>query len=245
MVPAPTLVQLIEDADANPNVKGIILEINSPGGTVVASRMVADAVRFAEKPVTALIQEIGTSGAFWVASAADVIVADPLSITGSIGVISSYLEFSDLMKEYGVTYEQLMSGEYKDAGSPYRKLTPQEKALFQAKLDRIHAVFIEEVAKNRGLEEAEVRKAATGLFYLGEEALELRLVDYLGGKELAVNLTKDMAGISEATLKEVRPTRGLTDILERLAARAFFALGQGLSSQVRDVGAVARPVLLG
>src|SRR3989344_139732 len=97
----------IKKARSDSSVKAIIFEINSPGGTVVASKEIADAVKNLKKPNIALIREVGASGAYWVASASDKIVASPMSITGSIGVISSYSEFSKLFDKYGVTYQQL------------------------------------------------------------------------------------------------------------------------------------------
>src|SRR3989344_1799252 len=116
-VQSSTIVQFIKEAQADDSVKGILLEINSPGGTVVASKEIVQAVKNSEKPVVAYIREIGTSGAYWVASASDHIVADELSLTGSIGVISTFLEFSRLIEDYGVTYEGLKTGKYKDVGS--------------------------------------------------------------------------------------------------------------------------------
>ena len=103
-VKSQTLVTFIQQANKDDSVKGILLEINSPGGTVVASKEIVQAVKDSEKPVVAYIREIGTSGAYWVASASDHIIADELSMTGSIGVVSSFLEFSGLMEEYCVTY---------------------------------------------------------------------------------------------------------------------------------------------
>ena len=114
------ILNYLDLAQRNPNIKGVLLEINSPGGTVVASKEIADKVKQMNKPVVSYIREIGTSGAYWIASSSNVIVADPLSITGSIGVIGSYLEFSQLLEKYGVTYQRLVSGSYKDTGSPFK-----------------------------------------------------------------------------------------------------------------------------
>ena len=103
------IVSYIKKANKDQSVKGIIFAINSPGGTVVASEEIVNAIKQTKKPKIAWIREVGASGAYWVASACDEIVADPMSITGSIGVISSYLEFSGLMKKYGVGYERQRS----------------------------------------------------------------------------------------------------------------------------------------
>lgn len=179
-----SIIKKIEKAKLDTNVKGIILEINSPGGTVVASKEVVDAVKSSNKPVVAWIREIGTSGAYWIASASDKIVADSLSITGSIGVTASYLEFSELLGKYGIEYESLKTGEFKDIASPFRNLTAKEKDILLKKLQKIHEVFVDDVAKNRNLDKKTVSELANGIYYLGEEAKELGLVDYLGNKEL-------------------------------------------------------------
>ena len=116
------------------SIKGVIFEINSPGGTVVASEEIAHAVKELNIPKYAVIREVGASGGYWIASATDKIIASPMSITGSIGVISSYLEFSGLFEKYGVNYQRLVSGDFKDMGTPYKDLTPEEQAKMQNKL---------------------------------------------------------------------------------------------------------------
>ena len=132
------IVSFIEAASESNQVQVIVLEINSPGGSAVASDEIASAVKKSEKPVVAYIREVGASGGYWIASASDHIIANKMSITGSIGVISSYLEFSGLMEEYGIGYERLVAGSKKDIGTPFRKLQLDEKDLLQSKLDKIH-----------------------------------------------------------------------------------------------------------
>src|SRR3989344_236431 len=186
------VISNIKKAKEDSSVKGVIFEIDSPGGTVVASEELANAVKNLNKPNVALIREVGASGAYWVASASNKIVASPMSITGSIGVISSYLEFSKLFDKYGITYQQLTSGEYKDVGTPYKELSAKEKDYLQKKLDIIYDYFISEVSKNRNMDREKVKEMADGKFYLGTEAKDLGLIDYLGDREFAVNLTKQM-----------------------------------------------------
>ena len=222
------VVNSIKRADEDASVKGIILEINSPGGTFVASEQIANAVKQTEKPVVALITELGASGAYLAASAADLIIADRGSITGSIGVISSYLEFSELLEKYGVDYERLVAGELKDTGSPFKDLTPQERAMLQKKLDKLHEFFIEDVAVNRNLDEEKVRNVATGIFYLGYEAKELGLVDLLGDKELAITKVKELANIEEATLVSYEKRKTVLDLVTRISAYSSYYIGQGI-----------------
>ena len=227
-----TLIKFLEQAEESKEIKAVLLDINSPGGTVVASREVAEKVKSLKKPVVAFINEIGTSGAYWIASAADKIVADPLSITGSIGVIASYLEFADLMEKYGVTYEQLISGKYKDLGSPFKKLTPEEHRLIQKKIDKIHEAFIREVAANRKLPVQDVEKIATGEYFLGEEAKELQLVDEVGTRDLALNITKQLIGVQKVTLVKFEETKSLLSLLTNLQSEALYSLGQGIGSEM-------------
>ena len=143
------IINFIEAANKDKNIKGVILNINSPGGTVVGSKEIVDAIKKVDKPVVALIRDVGASGAYWVASATDLIIADPLSVTGSIGVFGGYLEFSDLMSKYGVEFHSIKSGKYKDLGNQFVNLTEEGERILQGKLGIIHDYFLEDVNKNR------------------------------------------------------------------------------------------------
>lgn len=223
-------VDLIKLAGDNPSIDAILFEINSPGGSAVASLEIASAVKKVNKTTVAYIREVGASGGYWVASATDFVVANPLSITGSIGVISSYLEFSGLMEKYGVGYERLVAGKYKDVGTPYRNLSEEERGLLLGKLDLIHDFFIEKVAENRNMEKSEVEEIATGMFYLGSEAKELGLIDKVGGMEDAKDYIKDKLEIEEISLVEYKRQGSFLDILTGTLNRNFFFLGQGMTS---------------
>ena len=228
-----TIVEFIEDADKNPKVKAIIFEINSPGGSPVATEEIANAIERTNKTTVAWIREIGTSGAYWIASSSDKIVANRMSITGSIGVIASYLEFSGMLEHYNVTYESLTAGRYKDVGSPFKPLTPEERALFQMQLDRLHNYFISTIAKNRNLPEERVRELATGMFYLGEEAQNLGLVDILGGKEEAKEIIEKELNIT-AEIIEYKEERTLIDILSEIFSQQSFNIGKGIGDSLLD-----------
>src|SRR3972149_2081793 len=127
-------IKLIEKAEKNPSIKAVLFEINSPGGSAVASEEIANAIRKINKTKAALIREVGASGGYWIASSTDYVVANRVSITGSIGVIASYLEFPGLLGEYNVTYRRLVAGKYKDIGSPFKEMTDEEQKLFQEDL---------------------------------------------------------------------------------------------------------------
>ncbi len=228
IVSSKTIVDFLKDAEEKSRVEAVVLEINSPGGSAVASDEIASQIKKMEKPVVVVIREVGASGGYWVASAADYVIANRMSITGSIGVISSYLEFSGLMERYGVSYERLVAGEYKDMGTPFRELRDEERKILQTKLNKIHDFFIEEIAENRGLDEAKVRKIASGEFFLGVEALELGLVDELGDKETAEKYLKEVVGLEEVNYMEYEVKRGLLEEMMGVMANYFFKIGEGI-----------------
>lgn len=227
------IAEFIEKADKNPKIKAIIFDINSPGGSAVASDEIANAIKKTNKTTVAVIREVGASGGYWVASACDYVIANRMSITGSIGVIASYLQFSGLLNDYNVTYERLVAGKYKDLGSPYKELTFDERRLFEKKLDLIHDYFVEEVAENRKLSKKDVSGMAEGEFYLGSEAKELGLVDILGNKDDAVKLIEDKLNIT-VELAEYKKSKTLRDILTEAFNEKSFFVGRGIGSAMLD-----------
>ena len=235
------IIELIEKADKNPNIKAVIFEINSPGGSAVASEEIADAVKKVNKTTVAWIREVGASGAYWIASSADHVVANRVSITGSIGVIASYLEFPGFLESYNVTYRRLVSGKYKDIGSPFKEMTSEEQEIFQKNLDLIRDYFVSEVAKNRNMGKKDVDKVANGLFYLGVQAKELGLVDELGGKDEAVSYIEKREGI-KAEIVEYKTEKGLLELLSDVLSKQSFFVGRGVGSslfQSRDVSTIS------
>ncbi len=224
-----TIIEFIEEASKDAQIEAIVLEINSPGGSAVASDEIATAVKSVSKPVVAYIREVGASGGYWVASSTDYIVAQRMSITGSIGVISSYLEFSGLMDEYGVGYEKLIAGKYKDIGTPFRKLQNDERTILQGKLNLIHDFFIEEVAQNRKLPLAKVQESATGEFFLGVEAKKLGLVDVLGNKD-TVKSYLEQQGIKEPSFTVYEKEPGFFEFLTGVTNTFSFQMGRGIGS---------------
>jgi protease-4 len=214
------IIRSIKKAQDNPNIKALILEINSPGGSPVASDEIGRAIKESNLTTVAVIREIGTSGAYWIASASDHIIANRMSITGSIGVIGSYLEFSDLLTRFNVTYRRFVSGKYKDIGSPFREITEEETTMYQAIIDKMLEFFIEEVALNRNMSIRRTRELATGLVYLGSEAKEVGLVDELGSMQEADRYLERTLNISVRTtvLKE---NKGLSDLLAGISTTKF------------------------
>lgn len=185
----------LNDAEDDPRVKAVLIRIDSPGGTVAASQEIAQAVAAMDKPVVASISDIGASGAYMVASQCDEIVALPTSSVGSIGVVLDVPNIEGLMDKVGVKVVVLTQGEFKDAGSPFRELTPEETKLLNAQMRIAYDEFIRMVAEGRDIPEAKVRKLATGWVWMGVEAKKLGLVDTLGGYTQAVDAAAELGGI--------------------------------------------------
>ncbi|MFH0978718.1 MAG: signal peptide peptidase SppA [Candidatus Woesearchaeota archaeon] len=221
------IVAFINSAKENPQIKALIFEINSPGGSGVASEEIANAIRSANKTTVSYIREVGASGAYWIASSTDRIFASRVSLTGSIGVISSYLDFAGLLRDYNVTYDRLVSGKYKDMGSPYKPLTGEERQLFQKDLDSVHQYFVETVAKNRHLPVQSVQALATGQVYLGSTALDLGLIDEFGGREEAIHYLENKLNIT-AQVAEYSTKKGLLDVLLGAFNQNSYSLGLGI-----------------
>ena len=192
----------LEKAEADEQVRAVVLRINSPGGTVTASDILYHEItRFKERrkiPVVASILDVGASGGYYIALAADRIFAHPTTVTGSIGVLMLTVNASGLLEKVGVNASYVKSGEFKDMGSPFRALRPEERALFQDLIDRFYGRFVELVARSRKLDEARVRAIADGRVHTGAEALALGLVDRIGYLEEAIEAAKTAAGLTEA-----------------------------------------------
>ncbi len=194
----------------NPTIKAIVLRIDSPGGGVVPSQEIYDAVqRVRNKNSKAVIASMGTvaaSGGYYIAAATDRIIANPGTLTGSIGVIMETANVEGLLKKIGVEGIVVKSGKFKDVGSPLRKMSDEEHALLQSVMDDVHKQFIDAVAEGRAMEVSTVQSLADGRIFTGRQAKEMKLVDELGNLEDAIQLAADLAGI-EGEPKVVEPRR--------------------------------------
>jgi protease-4 len=191
------IVKQLVDFKKDDRIKAIILRVNSPGGGVAPSQEIYREVRktITTKRVIASIGSLAASGGYYVASAADKIVASPGTITGSIGVIMEFVQLEDLLKKLGIGMEVLKSGEFKDIGSPHRPMSEREKELIRNLLLEIQRQFVEAVAQGRNIPVESVQEIADGRILSGAQSKELGLVDQLGNFEDAVELAKKMAGI--------------------------------------------------
>ena len=201
----PMLVRVREElkkAEEDKQVRALIVRVNSPGGTVTASDiMYREILSFKERtrrPVVAVMMDVAASGGYYVALAADTIVAHPTTVTGSIGTIMLTVNAEGLMQKIGVAAITIKSAEHKDMGSPFRTLTPEERAVFQSVIDELQRQFLAKVIAHRKLSPETARKLADGRVYTAGQALAHGLVDKIGYMSDAVATAKQAAGLDEA-----------------------------------------------
>lgn len=179
------------------SIKAIVVRIDSPGGAVGPAQEIYREIRktASEKPIIASMGTVAASGGYYIASAADGIVANPGTITGSIGVLMEYANFQELLEKVGIYPVIITSGKYKDTGSPLRDMSPDEEELLQEFVDEVHGQFVEDVAKGREMEREKVAEIADGRILSGETAHALDLVDRLGNLADAVDWAAEKGGI--------------------------------------------------
>ena len=188
-----TIVDQLEDARKDPSVVGVIMHINSPGGSVYASEKIykeINKLKETNKPVYAVMQELAASGGYYISAPCDKIFASNETFTGSIGVIMQSYSLEGLFEKYGIKEQNITTGKMKDAGSPGKDLDKEEKEYLQNLVDSAFTRFVKVVADGRDMSEADVRKLADGRIYDGSQAVENGLVDSIGDLEAAY---KDMA----------------------------------------------------
>ena len=198
---AGAIAKKVREAGEDKEVKAIVLDINSPGGTVAAVQNIYSEILTAKKngkKVVALFRDVAASGGFYIAMAADKIVAEPGTITGSVGVIMQSANVEGLFDKIGVKMVPITSGKYKDIGSAYRPMTQEEKALLQDMVDDTYTQFFAAVKAGRpGVEESVLREYTDGRVFTGQRAYNLGFIDKLGGEEEALNLAGELAGIKD------------------------------------------------
>ncbi len=214
----------LERAEKDASLKAVVLRIDSPGGSAAASHELYEQVlrvKRSGKKVVASLGDTAASGGYYVAAAADKIVALPSTITGSIGVISTVPNLQELYRKIGYREYVFKSGAHKDMLSPSRPLTPEEEQIMQGIIEETYNQFVGVVAQGRNLPVESVRRLADGRIYTGSQAKELGLVDELGGKREAIALAAELAGIKgEPQVVEYRRAAGLLSLLGGI--RSFF-----------------------
>ncbi|MGE5664791.1 MAG: signal peptide peptidase SppA, partial [Deltaproteobacteria bacterium] len=234
-------IRQLKEFAKDDSVKAIVVRINSPGGGVVPSQEIYEEIRKlkGKKVVVASMGALAASGGYYIACAADRIYANPGTITGSIGVIMQFVNVKDLIEKIGVKGVVVKSGELKDAGSPLRDMTPEERQYLQGVIDNVHAQFVQAVADGRRLDVEAVRKIADGRIFSGEQAKALGLVDALGDQEDAVADAARMAKI-EGEPRVVTPPKKKLSILELLREEAKSIIDGNLAGSRLKIDYLAR-----
>ena len=210
-------VKTIKRFRESKNIKALVIRVNSPGGGVGPSQEIyREIVKTKQKKIViASLGSVAASGGYYIASAADKIVSNPGTITGSIGVIMEYANIRKIVEKIGLVPVVIKSGEYKDIGSPVRKITDKEKTILQNVVDELHLQFIQDAADGRNMDTEDVASIADGRIYTGKKAMELNLVDQLGNFEDSITLAGSLAGI-KGEIRPVFPQKDKITFIKRL-----------------------------
>jgi protease IV len=214
LMSSQSIVRQLSNYRHNPKVRGIILRIDTPGGAVAPAQEIYSEIlklRAANKIVYASMGTVAASGGYYIACAADYVLANPGTLTGSIAAVMAFNNVEELTKKIGVKPDVIKSGLYKDVGSPLRAMKADERNLLQNVVDDVHQQFVQAVSEGRGLPVAEVSKIADGRIMTGQQALKLKLVDEMGGLEKTTALLAEKLGI-----------QGRPEVIEEKEKTPFF-----------------------
>jgi len=227
------IIEELDQYKEDEGVKAIVLRIDSPGGGVGPAQEIHREILKvkSKKKVVTSMGSVAASGGYYIACASDLIIANPGTITGSIGVLMEFTNIEELFKKIGIKGVVLKSGEHKDIGSPFREMTPEEKKIIQGVIDNVHQQFILAVAKGRKLDQAKVAEIADGRILTGEQAKQLGLVDQIGNLQDAIDIVAKMVGIEgkpnvlypkkRFSLWEILVKETASTILETLSEKGF------------------------
>ena len=239
-VESEPILRLLKRYQDDGDMRAVVVRIDSPGGAVGTSQEILDGLRrlAEDKVVVCAMGNVAASGGLLVAMGCDRIVAEPGTLTGSIGVISQFPTLKGLLDRVDVKMNTVTAGKMKDAGNPFREFTADDRAYWQQLADRIHRQFIEAVAEGRDLPVEEVRKFADGRVITGEQAMELGLVDQMGGFQDAVDLAKEEAGL-RGEPRLVYPPEDRVRFLEEILGGMSQAIAQAVRGEVQRQAATA------
>lgn len=204
IISSKKIVALLKHIEDDNDIKSVVLNVNSPGGGVVASDDIYQQVvkLKQKKPVVVHFGDVSASGGYYISAGASEIIANPATITGSIGVIAQFPQYSGLMEKIGVEMRTFKSGEFKDIGSPERPVTDTERVIIQGMITDSYDQFVQSIVEGRKMDESRVRQLADGRIYTGKQAKENGLVDDLGGLDKAIDRAKTLSNVSNATVIE-------------------------------------------
>ncbi len=199
------IAETIKSLEDRNDIGAVVIVVNSPGGSVVASREIYNAIKNLSKPKVVYFREVAASGAYYLSTPADYIISDPDAITGSIGVITEFSDFSDLLGNLGINFTAIKSGSSKDIGSSTRHMSEKEKQIIQHMVDEVFDEFKTVVIENRGdkLNMQKFNEILDGRIVLGRDAKEIGLVDAIGTKQDAINKAAELANITNPEVENI------------------------------------------
>lgn len=233
------VIEQLNQFGKDDGIKAVILRIDSPGGGVASSQEIYDAVLDLKKKkkVVASMGSVAASGGYMIACAADKIVANPGTITGSISAVMHFANAEELLKKLGLKASVVKSGKFKDTGSPVREMTAEEKALIQELVDDIYDQFLDMVARDRNIPKEKLRKIADGRVFTGRQAHKLGLVDYLGDMGYALTLLGEMSGI-KGKPDIVYPKKKGSKLWDYVFREMFSALDEQMRGKVEKLNGI-------
>ena len=233
---SPGMMQdAILKAESDSSVSSILIDVDSPGGSPVASEEIMNTIKNSKKPVVVWISDVGASGAYLAASSADNIIASPSSMVGSIGVIMPITDLSKYYEQNGINKSSIKAGQYKDMGADYRPLTTAEKNMLQGMVDQDYDHFINIVSENRHLDKNYTESIAQGKIYTGTQAKDVKLVDGTGGKTSALDMAAKLGGIKgNYNVITISPSSGILNILNNLSSRIAYSIGMGIGNNLEN-----------
>jgi protease IV len=235
-VVTPEMIQnSISQAESDSSVSSIVIDVNSPGGSPVASEEIMNSIKSSKKPVVVWISDVGASGAYLAASSANKIVASPSSMVGSIGVIMQITDLTKYYQENGINITSIKAGQYKDMGADYTPLTTTERNMLQGMVNQDYDHFIDIVSTNRHLDKNYTESIAQGKIYTGTQAKNLKLVDETGGKTVALDEAAKLGGIKGSyNVITITPTTDLLNVLNNFSSKIAYSIGMGIGKDLEN-----------
>ena len=232
----PDMIQnSISQAESDSSVSSIVIDVNSPGGSPVASEEIMNSIKSSKKPVVVWISDVGASGAYLASSSADKIIASPTSMVGSIGVIMQITDLSKYYQENGINISSIKAGQYKDMGVDYQPLTTTERNMLQWMVNQDYDHFIDIVSTNRHLSKNYTENIAHGKIYTGTQAKKLKLVDETGGKTVALDEAAKLGGIKGSyNVITISPTSNLLNVINNFSSMIAYSVGMGIGKDLEN-----------
>ncbi len=232
-------------AEKDEDIKGIVIRVNSPGGSALASDIIYNSIKKISKPVYISMGGVAASGGYYISAAGDKIYADKETVTGSIGVITMIPNAAELMKKLYVNYENITKGKYADMGSMYREMTDDEKEKIHASSLKVYSEFVDKVSEGRKLNREDVLKIAEGRVWLGEEAEKIGLVDEIGGIEKAVEDLAEKLQLKDYKIVESLKEEKIESVIKNYLPKYLMAkvMGNEITEKVRETNIISEELL--